>query len=265
MPRLSLSASRLFYVLTLGGAGTVGAFQWWTHDCRFVPYDPSNDALSGSTFYHRFNPNQNPTFHDLCVRKIPLNKLDPNLLRDYEEGGTKLIEAFCAAIWASHAYTIQRRFLQQRYNSPATSHQLWRRAELLQSHYDVGTEITNHFVVLAKTPAAILLRCGDSPLNSPHGPRHIDGLFEMGVKMTTCSQDDGVAEFRMKSLFYHGLGKAPTSPIKPFSFEGWAHKRYVKLLLEEAVRGCMRHTWSRARYPSLARAGDKASAEGTQI
>jgi hypothetical protein len=106
MPRLRFQASRLFYVLTLGGAGTVGAFQWWTHDCRFVPYDPSNDSLFGSTFYRRFNPNRNPTFHDLCVRKIPLSKLDPTLLRDYEEGGTKLIEAYCAAIWASRGTSV---------------------------------------------------------------------------------------------------------------------------------------------------------------
>jgi hypothetical protein len=153
--------------------------------------------------------------------------------------------------------------LQQRYSSPTTSHQLWRRAELLHSQYEPGTEITNHFVVLSKTPASILLRCGDSPLNTPHGPRHIDGLFEMSV---TTSRDEGVAEFRMKSLFYHGVGKASTSPIKPFSFEGWAHKRYVKLLLEEAVRGCTLQSWSRARYPSLAsRAEDNAGAEGTQI
>ncbi|ETI25566.1 hypothetical protein G647_02340 [Cladophialophora carrionii CBS 160.54] len=263
MPRLRFSATRLLSVLTLGaGAGTVGAFQWWTQDCRFVPYDPSNDDLFKSTIYRRFNPNQNPTFHDLCVRKVPLSRLDPSLLRDHEEGGTKLIEAYCAAVWASHAYTIQRRYLQQRYSSPTTSHQLWRRSDLRQSSYEVGTEITNHFVVLAKTPTSILLRCGDSPLNTPHGPRHIDGLFEMSV---ATDKDEGVAEFRMKSLFYHGVGKVSTSPIRPFSFEAWAHKRYAKLLLEEAVQSCTQSAWSGTRLSSLARREQKGTAEGTQI
>ncbi|OQV02180.1 hypothetical protein CLAIMM_07418 [Cladophialophora immunda] len=262
MPRLKLWPSRPLYMLTLGGAGTIGVFQWWTQDCQFVPYDPSHDTLYGSAFFRRFNPNLNPTFHDLCVRKVSLSKLDPGLLRDHEQGGTKLIEAYCAAVWASRAYTIQRRFLQQRYGSPTTAHQLWRRSELLESHYDVGTEITNHFVVLAKTPASILLRCGDSPLNTPHGPRDIDGLFEMSV--ATC-KEQGVAEFRMKSLFYHGVGQASTSPINPVSLEGWAHKRYVKLLLEEAVQSCTQQPWSKARYPGLAQREERSRAEGNQI
>ncbi|KIY02053.1 uncharacterized protein Z520_02191 [Fonsecaea multimorphosa CBS 102226] len=264
MPRLKLSTSRLLSVLTLGAAGTIGAFQWWTQDCQFVPYEVSRDvSLSGSAFYRRFNPNQNPAFQDLCVRRIPLSRLDPKLLRDYEEGGTKLIEAYCAGIWASRAYTIQRRYLQQRYSSPTTAHQLWRRSELLHSPYDVGTEITNHFVVLSKTPASILLRCGDSPLNTPHGPRDVDGLFEMSI---ATYKDEGVAEFRMKSLFYHGVGKVSVSPIRQFSLEGWAHKRYVKLLLEEAVQGCCaRQSWRSDRYASIASQEERSRAEGTRI
>lgn len=41
--------------------------------------------------------------------------------------------------------------------------------------------ITDHFEILSKTPSSILIRCGDSPLNS--GLRDTDGLFELGVKV----------------------------------------------------------------------------------
>lgn len=71
----------------------------WTKHCKFEPMDPATDSTFHSTFYRRFNPNQNPAFYDVCVRRIPLTKLDPELAKDAEQGGSKLVERFAQGVW----------------------------------------------------------------------------------------------------------------------------------------------------------------------
>jgi hypothetical protein len=99
---------------------------------------------------------------------------------------------------------------------------------LKASDYAVGTQITDHFEVVSKTPDAIVVRCGDSPLKT--GVRDSDGLFSMA---TTINREEGVAEFRLMSVFYKGLGTA-TSPPMPAHVE-FAHRLYTKLWMETAV------------------------------
>jgi hypothetical protein len=78
----------------LGGAGSAGAFAFWTRNSKFVPLSPT-DPIFSSAAYARNNPNRNPATQDLCVRKVPLSKIKPHLLE--KEG--KLVEAFCAGVW----------------------------------------------------------------------------------------------------------------------------------------------------------------------
>ena len=133
--------------------------------------------------------------------------------------------------WIGYAY--QRSYLEKKYkNDTSTAHQLWSRSELLSSTYDVGTQITDHFEVVSKSPEAIVVRCGDSPLKT--GVRDSDGLFEMGV---TVKREEGVAVFSLKSLFYKGLGKADSKPM-PEHVE-FAHRLYTKLWMETAIGNVM--------------------------
>jgi hypothetical protein len=50
---------------------------------------------------------------------------------------------------------------------------------------------------------------------------------------TTINREEGVAEFRLMSVFYKGLGKATTKPM-PGHVE-FAHRLYTKLWMETAV------------------------------
>ena len=126
-------------------------------------------------------------------------------------------------------YAYQRSYLSKKYqNTTTTSHQLWSREELKASNYDVGTQITDHFEVVSKTPDSIVVRCGDSPLKTD--VRDSDGLFEMGVSI---NKEEGVAEFRLKSVIYKGLGTATGPPMPPHV--EFAHRLYTKLWMETAV------------------------------
>ena len=130
--------------------------------------------------------------------------------------------------WTGYAY--QRSYLEKKYkNNTTTAHQLWSHDELKASTYEVGTEITDHFQVVSKTPDAIVVRCGDSPLKT--GLRESDGLFEMS---TGINEKEGVAEFRLKSVFYKGLGTAIEKPMPPHV--EFAHRLYTKLWMETAVQ-----------------------------
>lgn len=84
----------LINVTALGGAGSLAGWTFWTRNSRFVPIS-STDPIFSSVAYARNNPNRNPATQDLCVRKVPLSKIKPQLLE--KEG--KLVEAFCAGVW----------------------------------------------------------------------------------------------------------------------------------------------------------------------
>lgn len=78
----------------IGGAASTGAFFYGVRNSKFVPFSVS-DAIFNSAAYNKFNPEKNPSTKDLCVRKVPLNQVKPQLLE--KEG--RLVEAFCAGVW----------------------------------------------------------------------------------------------------------------------------------------------------------------------
>ncbi|KAK2756429.1 hypothetical protein FQN54_005321 [Arachnomyces sp. PD_36] len=221
---------------TVGGAATIGTFFFMTRNSSIIsPLSPT-DPLYKSAHYKKYNPLNNPTTNDICVRKVPLSEIDPSLL---EKDG-KLVEAFCAGVWGglanaslfSTCYAFQRAYLERKYRGPLTSHQLWTKPELLSSNYPVGTQITDHFEVLEHTPNSIVVRCGDTPRT--RDVRESEGLFEMSAVI---KRDEGVAELGLKSIFYQGLGKSEGAMPPHIT---WLHQQYSKLWMESAVRNITR-------------------------
>ncbi|KAG9234218.1 hypothetical protein BJ875DRAFT_376871 [Amylocarpus encephaloides] len=218
--------ARFLSTALLGGASGAAGFAFWTRNSKFA-HVSSSDPLFSSPAYLKNNPNKNPATHDICVRRVPLSDIKPQLLEKESEG--KLVEAFCAGVWGGLGYAYQRRYLANKYqNTTTTAYQLWTRPELQSSTYAVGTQITDHFEVVSKTPSSIVVRCGDSPLKTEI--RDSDGLFEMGVEL---KKDEGVAEFRLKSLLYKGLGKSDSKPM-PEHID-FLHRLYAKLWMETAI------------------------------
>lgn len=225
--------------LAVTGWSTLGGAAAWlatTRHCKMSDI-PRSDYLFNHTLFARYNPNNAPVTQDVCTRTVPLSKIKPELL-EAEKNGREgaLVTAFCQGVWGGIGYAYQRRYLEKKYRSmPETKGQLWDRAELKTSPYGVGTQITDHFEVVSKTPESIIVRCGDTPRNAQ--VRESDGLFEMRAQI---KEKEGVAEFALKSLFYNGLAmpdKEGTSegPMGPWT--QWAHAQYAKLWMETALRG----------------------------
>ena len=213
--------------------GTAVAFTAYTRKSKIYDMDPT-DYLLGTTILARFNPYNNPAMKDICVRKVPIGQIRPELL----ENESKLTEAFCAGIWSGWGYSIQRRVLERKYKNAETASQLWTVEDLQTSPYNPGTLITDHFEIINKTENSIILRGGDTP--RVQDIRENDGLLEF---TTDVRRDEGVVEFGLKCIFYNGLAlpdeegsKAPPGG----SMVKWLHEKYDKILMESAVRNCMR-------------------------
>lgn len=137
-------------------------------------------------------------------------------------------------------YAYQRSYLEKKYRADTyTADHLWDRKELISSTYEVGTKITDHFEVLAKTPTSIIVRCGDSP--RVQEARASDGLFEMTAEV---DKNEGVATFGLKSIFYNSTaGPQPDKDGMPASgpmpaWIQWLHMQYDKVLMETAITNC---------------------------
>ncbi|KAF2275349.1 uncharacterized protein EI97DRAFT_379359 [Westerdykella ornata] len=210
--------------LTLGYA----AFSYWTRNTTFVPYDTSAPDFSTPTF-RKHNPASNPPLCiDHAVRTVPLAQLKT---RDQKQ----LTTDFCRGVWGGMGYAYQRRYLEKKYRGlEGRESHLWDRKDLLRSDYEVGTKITDHFEVLEHSPEKVIVRCGDSPLNTEHRPS--DGLFSMEV---TTDEKAETATFHLKSVFVDTTPDGKNAQPMPGLVQ-FAHRLYTKLWMETAIRNVMK-------------------------
>ncbi|KAH7304772.1 hypothetical protein B0I35DRAFT_362746 [Stachybotrys elegans] len=186
---------------------------------------PASDPLWKSRLFYSRNPARNTPTSDVCIRRIPLSKIRPELL---QKDGELAVE-FCRGIWSGWGYAIQRMYLEFKWKGPETLQQLWSTEQLAESRYDKGTRITDHFEVVEKTASSITVRCGDSPRNQ--GPRPSDGLFVMTA--TVDKQRDEV-ELQLKSCLFPSSGShtGPRGPMPAWMEE--LHQWYARIWCETA-------------------------------
>ncbi|KAJ0417907.1 hypothetical protein BJY00DRAFT_196549 [Aspergillus carlsbadensis] len=207
-----------------GAAGTGLFIAYLTHNIETVPMQAS-DPIFHCKLHAGYNPNGNPTIHDLHIIRVPLSRIEPGLLEDRE----KLLERFCGGVWAGVGFAPHRTLLSLFQNRDATNPQLWTRSDLLHSKYDVGTDIAGNFEVVDRTSRTILIRGGDK--TSVRGVRPLDALIELGANI---DQENGIVEFAFKSLFFQGLGMSKEQ-IMPGPVV-WLHELYAKAMLGGGVR-----------------------------
>lgn len=106
MPR---PLSLLFQGTVLTTLTSAAAFTVWTKHSQFEPIDPSTDPTVNSSLYRKYNPNQNPSLKDVCVRRIALIKIDPDLVKDADQGGSKLVDRFAQGVWGGFGKSYSHR------------------------------------------------------------------------------------------------------------------------------------------------------------
>jgi hypothetical protein len=98
---MPLRATHILQGTVVSALASIGAFYNWTKHCEVAPLDPTVEPLFKSLFFRRYNPHNNFAQSDVIIRRIPLHHLQPELIEDSRNGGSKLVEHFCGAIWSS--------------------------------------------------------------------------------------------------------------------------------------------------------------------
>ncbi|KAL1870759.1 hypothetical protein Daus18300_005079 [Diaporthe australafricana] len=215
---------KTFYTTVLTGTAFVGYVAGSTSIIRPLPRD---DPLWKSNPFHRYNVQGNPSTQDVCIKRVPLSKIRPELL---EKDGDLALE-FCRGVWAGWGYGSQRRYLAKKYQDQTPNH-LWSPRDLATSNYEPGTHITDHFEVVERTPSSITVRCGDSPVRNP-GPRESDGLFVMYAEV---DKERGEVELGLKSCFFDSKNKNDGILGPMPKYMETAHQWYSRLWMVSASR-----------------------------
>lgn len=84
---------RTFYTTVLTGTAFVGYVAGSTSIIRPLPRD---DPIWKSNPFNRYNVQNNPSTQDVCIKRVPLSKIRPELL---EKDGDLALE-FCRGVWA---------------------------------------------------------------------------------------------------------------------------------------------------------------------
>ncbi|RAH65360.1 uncharacterized protein BO66DRAFT_462483 [Aspergillus aculeatinus CBS 121060] len=195
-----------------------------TADIHALPLN-ATDPIFTSKYYKSYNPNDNPTIHDLHILRVPLQRIDPALREDPK----KLLERYCGGIWAGAGFAPQR-ILRKWLDKPdANTHQLWFPCELLRSDYRVGTDIVAEFEVIDRSSNSILIRGGDK--TCIRGLRPLDALIEVAARV---DRENDVVQFEFKSLFFQGIGRTDRLPMPGPVV--WLHELYAKILLKSGAQ-----------------------------
>ncbi|RGP77962.1 hypothetical protein FLONG3_3919 [Fusarium longipes] len=220
--------------ISIAGAGS---FHLVTRKCYFEPFGPENGkSLFEHPLLKQVNPWNKPMASDSCVREVPFDKLDKALVEDAKNGGTKLVERFAAGMWGGFGYGIQRRIMTF-FRDENNKDDVWEKKDLLESTYEPGTYLTNHFLVLSKTPANISMRGCFDPHQSPPEPMDIDNIVEMRAEL---NEEKQVAVFNLRTITFDGRKEASDEEGQFGGVVGWLHHRYATLLVESGARNCMK-------------------------
>ncbi|KAG8412136.1 hypothetical protein J3458_014330 [Metarhizium acridum] len=187
----------------------------------------ASDPIWTSKLFKRYNPSANPATQDVCIKRVSLDKIRPELLKNPGD----LVLEYCRGIWSGYGFEVQRRYLQWKHYGPETSTQLWTKEQLSQSTYEKGTCLVDHFEVVEKTPTSITVRCGDSPRNQ--SLRGGDGLFVIGAVVDDTRAE---VELTLKSCLFSSQGEVlgVKGPMPPWMEE--LHQWYARIWSESGSR-----------------------------
>lgn len=86
----------LFRTFLFSSAGSAGLVAYLATKNQIVSPLASSDPIWTSSVYAKYNPSSNPATQDVCIKRIPMNKIRPDLL----EHPNKLALEYCRGVWS---------------------------------------------------------------------------------------------------------------------------------------------------------------------
>ncbi|KAK7984720.1 hypothetical protein PG988_002342 [Apiospora saccharicola] len=219
--------SRVARVAATGIAGTVAGASlgagYLVASTTLVTPIPRDDALWKSKTLKKLNHLENPVLADICIKRIPLSKIRPELLEDE----AKLAAQFARGVWTGWAFEPQRWLFTKIYRTPENSHLRFSRREIAECTFELGTEFIDQFEVVERSRHAITVREGGSPRDL--GPRVVDGLITTTAKI---DREAGELELTLSTRFFKGGEKVTDGSMPvPYLIER-LHYLYARALVQ---------------------------------
>ncbi|KAK8131970.1 hypothetical protein PG999_000143 [Apiospora kogelbergensis] len=151
---------RVAKVAATGIAGTAAGVglgtSWLVASTTLVTPIPRDDPLWNSATLKKLNILENPVLADICIKRIPLSKIRPELLQDE----AKLTTEFARGVWTGWAFEPQRWLFTKIFRTPENSHLKFSRREIAESTFEIGTEFIDQFQVVEWSKNEITMREG---------------------------------------------------------------------------------------------------------
>ncbi|KAK8008382.1 hypothetical protein PG991_010933 [Apiospora marii] len=209
---------------------------------------PRDDALWQSKTLKKLNHLENPVLADICIKRIPLSKIRPELAADE----AALTAEFARGVWSGWgeystkclptagerepqvskltylpAFEPQRWLFTKIYRTPENSHLRFSRREIAGCTFELGTEFIDQFEVVERSRHAITVREGGSPRDL--GPREVDGLITTTAKI---DREAGEVELTLSTRFFKGGEKVTDGSMPvPYLVER-LHYIYARALVQ---------------------------------
>ncbi|KAK7984393.1 hypothetical protein PG989_011795 [Apiospora arundinis] len=190
---------RVAKVAATGIAGTAAGVglgtSWLVASTTLITPIPRDDPLWKSPTLKKLNHLENPVLADVCIKRIPLSKIRPELLEDE----TKLTTEFARGVWSGWAFEPQRRLFTKIFRTPENSHLKFSRREIAGCTFELGTEFIDQFEVVERSKNEVTMREGGSPRDP--APREVDGLITTTARV---DRDAGEVELTLSTRFFKG-------------------------------------------------------------
>ncbi|KXJ85423.1 hypothetical protein Micbo1qcDRAFT_141570 [Microdochium bolleyi] len=184
---------------------------------------PPDDPLRKSAYLQKINTLGNPVIADICIKRLPLASIRPELQHDQ----ALLVTEFARGVWAGWAFAPQRWLFTRIFRSPENSHLKFSQQEIRGSTFEVGTEFIDQFEVVERTPTSVVVREGGSPRQLT--PREVDGLITTSVRI---DREAGEVELALSTILFKGRERVldGSMPV-PYPIE-LLHYMYARALVQ---------------------------------
>ncbi|KAK8000553.1 hypothetical protein PG990_013153 [Apiospora arundinis] len=194
-------------VAATGIAGTAAGVglgtSWLVASTTLITPIPRDDPLWKSPTLKKLNHLENPVLADICIKRIPLSKIRPELLQDE----SKLTTEFARGVWSGHLKFSRR--------------------EIAGCTFELGTEFIDQFEVVERSKNEVTMREGGSPRDP--APREVDGLITTTARV---DRDAGEVELTLSTRFFKGRDNVTDGSLPvPYLIER-LHYLYARALVQ---------------------------------
>ncbi|KAH7303946.1 hypothetical protein B0I35DRAFT_465467 [Stachybotrys elegans] len=210
-----------------GAVGSVAGTAWLLSSSTIITPIPKHEAIWQSSSLSRLNSFQNPVLEDVCVKRVPLSRVRPELR--YDEAALAL--QFCRGVWSGWAFAPQRVLFTRLFRTSENSHLVFSKNSIAVSDFELNSEFIDQFQVIERSSNVITVREGGSPRDP--NLREVDGLITTAARIDLEKQE---VELSLSTRLWKGKDKVTDGSLPVPYLVVVLHWLYAKALVQSGAQ-----------------------------